>query len=469
MLKLETDYLVVGAGASGMAFVDALVDHSSADVIMVDRRHRPGGHWHDAYPFVRLHQPAACYGVSSTQLGGDRIDERGNNAGMYELSSAAEICSYFSEVMERVLLASGRVRYMPMSNYSRTEDGRHVVTSSLNGEEVEIVVRRKVVDAAYIEPTIPSTHTPAFEIDPAAVVIPPNDLVKRRTTAAGYTVLGAGKTAMDTCTWLLENGVDAERITWVRSRDVWSISRAWTQCLDLVKTRVGFGAAWLEAAATSENGLEMALKLEELGVFLRVDPDVVPTAFRGATISEEEIEGLRTIKNVVRAGRVTRVRDGGIDMVEGSVDLPPGQVFVDCTATGLRTLERRRVFEPDRITLQYVTPGFACWSAATLAVVEAEMGDDLDAKEHLALPVVYTGHVDDLLSFTRDHMVSSRRRGEVPSVRKWSGETRLNPARGLRERVTDPEVKAAMDASRVWAEPAMKNLAKRVGAAGQMV
>jgi cation diffusion facilitator CzcD-associated flavoprotein CzcO len=42
---LETDYLVIGAGAAGMAFTDALIADSDADVVMVDRRHRPGGHW----------------------------------------------------------------------------------------------------------------------------------------------------------------------------------------------------------------------------------------------------------------------------------------------------------------------------------------------------------------------------------------------------------------------------------------
>jgi cation diffusion facilitator CzcD-associated flavoprotein CzcO len=54
MRGIETDYLVVGAGAAGMAFVDSLIDACHADVVMVDRRHRPGGHWNDAYPFVRL-------------------------------------------------------------------------------------------------------------------------------------------------------------------------------------------------------------------------------------------------------------------------------------------------------------------------------------------------------------------------------------------------------------------------------
>ena len=50
---LEVDYLVVGAGASGMAFVDSLIAESDAEVALVDRRHGPGGHWNDDYPFVR--------------------------------------------------------------------------------------------------------------------------------------------------------------------------------------------------------------------------------------------------------------------------------------------------------------------------------------------------------------------------------------------------------------------------------
>ena len=36
---VETDYLVVGAGAMGMAFTDALIDHADVHVTLVDRRH----------------------------------------------------------------------------------------------------------------------------------------------------------------------------------------------------------------------------------------------------------------------------------------------------------------------------------------------------------------------------------------------------------------------------------------------
>ena len=70
---LDVDYLVVGAGASGMAFTDALIDHAAVRVAVVDRRHSVGGHWLDAYPFVRLHQASTFYGVASTLLGGNRL------------------------------------------------------------------------------------------------------------------------------------------------------------------------------------------------------------------------------------------------------------------------------------------------------------------------------------------------------------------------------------------------------------
>ena len=65
---LETDYLIVGAGAMGLAFADTLLQESDARMLIVDRRHGPGGHWNDAYPFVRLHQPSAFYGVESRPL-----------------------------------------------------------------------------------------------------------------------------------------------------------------------------------------------------------------------------------------------------------------------------------------------------------------------------------------------------------------------------------------------------------------
>src|ERR671921_916229 len=106
---VEADYLVVGAGAAGMAFTDALIDHADVRVALVDRRHAAGGHWLDAYPFVRLHQASAFYGVASTLLGDGRVQERGPEAGLHERATAPEICAYYGRVLSERMLASGKV------------------------------------------------------------------------------------------------------------------------------------------------------------------------------------------------------------------------------------------------------------------------------------------------------------------------------------------------------------------------
>ncbi len=110
---IETDYLVIGAGATAMAFVDTLLKETNARIVMVDRHGRPGGHWNDAYPFVRLHQPSAFYGVNSRELGSGTKDTTALNEGLYELASGAEVVSYFDQVMNQQFLPSGRVRYFP--------------------------------------------------------------------------------------------------------------------------------------------------------------------------------------------------------------------------------------------------------------------------------------------------------------------------------------------------------------------
>ena len=105
--RLKADYLVVGAGASGMAFVDEILQGSpDKTVVMVDKRAQAGGHWVDAYNFVSLHMPAGNYGVRSAPLG--TSDD--------ELSTKPQIVAYYDQLMKR-FIASGRVRFYPMSQY----------------------------------------------------------------------------------------------------------------------------------------------------------------------------------------------------------------------------------------------------------------------------------------------------------------------------------------------------------------
>ena len=174
MASHETDYLIIGAGAVGLAFADTLLAETDAHITLIDRHGKPGGHWNDAYPFVALHQPSAFYGVNSMPLGANRKDTFGSNEGCYELASGAEVSSYFDKVMHQTLLPSGRVSYYPMSNY--LGDGRFV--SLLSGKETHVSVRKKTVDATYYGTTVPSTHTPKYKVADDAWLVTPNGLAQ---------------------------------------------------------------------------------------------------------------------------------------------------------------------------------------------------------------------------------------------------------------------------------------------------
>ena len=457
MREIETDYLVVGAGATGMSFADALVAETDADVVLVDRRHRPGGHWLDAYPFVRLHQPSAYYGVNSRVLGQNRVDDRGPNAGFYERATAAEIVDYFNRVLEEELIASGRVRFFAMCDYLGADADGHRFVSLLTGTPTHVRVRRRVVDATYVESSIPSRHTPGFVIDPGVRMLPPNDLVDLAEPASGFTVIGAGKTAMDTCNWLLDTGVDANRIRWIRPRDGWFFNRTYMQPLDLVASYMQLQARFVERAAGCDGPDGFLDGLEADGIMVRIDPGVRPQVFRGATVSGLELDSLRAIDDVIRLGRVRRIGTRRVEFDHGEVPSDPGQIFVDCTAAGLRPVESRPVFDRGHITMQYVTIGVAPWSAATIAAVEASDRDD-DRKNQLCPPVVFTGDAADTLRLALAGMTGLMARAAEPDLAAWTEQCRLNPARGAAEHLDDPQVISAFDALVTNMGPALVNL-----------
>jgi cation diffusion facilitator CzcD-associated flavoprotein CzcO len=133
---LEADYLIIGAGATAMAFADTLLTETDATIAMLDRRHCPGGHWNDAYPFVRPHSPSSFYGVNSAPLGLDRIETNGTNRGHMELASGAEIVGYFDQVMRQRFLPSGRVTFLATHDYHNG-----AATSRLSGKSVDLQAR----------------------------------------------------------------------------------------------------------------------------------------------------------------------------------------------------------------------------------------------------------------------------------------------------------------------------------------
>src|SRR3954454_12197544 len=185
-MAISCDYLVIGAGAAGLAFADALTAATDVDVLLVDRRAHAGGHWNDAYPFVSLHQPSATYGVTSRVLGSDAIDRTGTNAGFYERATGVEICAYFRQVLTHDLVGSGKVRFLGMHDHVGDDAHGHEVVSRLTSARAEIEVRRKVVDATYLATSTPASHRPSFTIDPEATVIPVGELPSVASAPAGF-------------------------------------------------------------------------------------------------------------------------------------------------------------------------------------------------------------------------------------------------------------------------------------------
>jgi hypothetical protein len=387
MTVVDTDYFVVGAGAAGMAFADALIADSDADVVLVDRRYEPGGHWNDAYSFVRLHQPSASYGVNSRVLGRDSIDEFGPNGGLYERATATEICAYFRAVLHEHLLPSGRVRFLPMCDYLGDWKHRHELRSR-TGEVIEVRARRKVVDATYLETLVPATHTPSFTVDPGVRMISVNDLIHVDDPGSGFTIIGGGKTALDACLWLLDLGVDPETIRWIRPRDAWLLDRAFQQPLGLVDWLIEGVSLTLEAAASADSVEDLFHRLEACGQLIRLDRSVEPTMYRCATVSTEELTRLRQIENVVRQGRVVRITPERIVFDHGAVSTNRNQVHVDCSAAGLRKATARPIFEPGLITLQQVRTCQPTFNAALVAYLEASGRSD-EERNRLCPPNPY--------------------------------------------------------------------------------
>ncbi|MEM7272419.1 MAG: NAD(P)/FAD-dependent oxidoreductase [Actinomycetota bacterium] len=419
----SVDYLVIGSGATAMAFVDTMLTETDATFAMVDRRHVPGGHWNDAYPFVRLHQPSEYYGVASRPLGRGRKDEVGFNRGYYELASGVEVTAYFHDVMEDRFLPSGRVSYFPSSDYDQV-DG--TVTSRLSGQRTE-VRHRTLVDASLLTTTIPLTHDRPFEVAPDVVCEPPNNLPRLAAEHRSIVVIGGGKTAMDSVSWLVGHGFPTDRITWVVPRDSWLINRSTVQPgAENFQATFGALASQLEACAGAGSVEELCLAQEEAGNWLRLTPDVWPGMFHAATISERELADIRKVDNIVRLGHLRRIEPDRLIMAEGEVACAPGSLHIDCTASAATTNVgvRRPVFADGRIELQMVRSFQPCFSAALLGWIEANIDDDRKASFARPTPMIDT--VQDWLTVQADDLRNAAAWGSEPALNDWVTNCRLN-------------------------------------------
>lgn len=453
---LEADYLVVGAGASGMAFADALTTYADARVALVDRRHGPGGHWLDAYPFVRLHQASAFYGVASTMLGSGSIQREGPEAGLHERASASEVCAYYERVLNARLVPSGRVEFHRNCEYV----GNGSFASRLSGERYQAGPDCRIVDARYVAPEIPATTAPPFGVADGVRVLPVHELPRLDTAPAEFVIVGSGKTATDTCVWLLERGVDPDSICWVRPREPWMLNRAVVQPDPAVFT--GMAADTMEAATAASSPDDLFRRLEEMGVMLRIDRSIKPTMAKTPTLAQWELDLLRSIERVVRLGHIRRVEPTRIELERGDAAIHRNAVVVHCAARGFLYPPLIPIWGDHPITIQPVRAGFPCLAAALIGYVEATREHDAEKNRVCTPSPLADTPTDWALMQTLGGRAALAFNAE-PDIKQWADGVALNPARVPPERPVDPALTAATERLRAVASPGMDAMAELAG------
>ena len=448
---VQADYLVVGAGAAGMAFVDSLIHNADVHVALLDRRHSAGGHWLDAYPFVRLHQASEFYGVVSTPLGKGERQTDGPEAGMCQRAAAPEIVAYYARVLEN-MVTSGKVSFHPNSEYH----GGRRWTSRVSGQNFAVPNSCRVVNAHYLAPDIPAQTPAPFGVADGAHVIPVNDLVRLPEIPGQFVIVGSGKTATDAIVWLLDNGVDPGAVCWLRPRDPWMFNRAVVQPDPVIY--LGMVADILEAAceATSPDGL--FLRMEAAGVMLRIDPRVTPSMAKTPTLAQWELDRLRAIENVVRLGHVRHVEPGRVVCAGGEAAIDRDAVVVHCAASGLRHQPLVPIWGSKAITLQSVAVG-PIFGAAIAGYVEATREDDAE-KNRLCPPHPFSNTPADWPQMIVLGARGSQALATEPDVKRWSHATSLYRSRIPAERASDPDVVDAVARVEAVTEIGMARLAE---------
>ena len=375
---LKTDYLVVGAGAMGMAFADTIFkEQPNSTITLVDQKPAPGGHWLDSYPYVRLHQPASFYGVNSERL----------ETSSGDLSSKQEILSYYSKVLYGMEKA-GRVKFFGMMEHTGNGQVRSIVDPH---KKVKFEIKKRLVDSTYMKVEVPSTTPPKFEVSKNVRLVPPNHLFSLSTSYERYNIIGAGKTAVDAICFLIDSGVPQEEIFWFVSQDSWFWNRELVQPPLVGKAFL----ALLNAVDDNEFVDDAFLELEKIENVFRLDDEIMPTKWKCATISKRELQTIRKIQNVIRKGRVKKLTKTNVFLERGKEQNFDRSINIDCSAGGLAPRAEKKIFSKNTITLQSIMMCQQIFSASIIAKIESL---DLTANEKnaLVMPVSHPEFADDL-------------------------------------------------------------------------
>jgi len=235
---------------------------------------------------------------------------------------------------------------------------------------------------------VPSMRPPPYQVAPGSDCAPPNDL-PRHGGRERYVIVGAGKTGIDTCLWLLGYGIAPDRLTWVMPRDSWLLDRATIQPGSLFADRIKASfTAQLRAVRDAESVEDLFSRLEDSGALLRIDADKI-------------------------------VLD------DGSVAMDGCALYIDCTADGAEKRPATPIFDTGRITLQSVRGCQQIFSAALVAHVETAYPDDT-VKNQLCVPLPHPDTDLDWLRVALADYGNQLRWLADPDLTTWLAATRLD-------------------------------------------
>ena len=170
---------------------------------------------------------------------------------------------------------------------------------------------------------------------------------------------------------------------------------------------------------------DLLLRLAECGQLLRIDPRVVPSRYRCATVSRSELDQLRRIEHIVRLGHVHRIESGRVILEEGTLPTKPNALYVDCSASGIRSRPPVPVFGQRTITLQPVRTCQQCFSSALIAHVDLAQEDDAQKNtlcKPIALPILSVDWLHMFVANLANQSVWNSHR----ELRAWISRSRLD-------------------------------------------
>jgi hypothetical protein len=184
------------------------------------------------------------------------------------------------------------------------------------------------------------------------------------------------------------------------------------------------------SAATATSADDIFLHLEERGHTLRLDRDSLPTKFHYPTISQGEVDLLRSIDRVLRIGRISHIEPGTLHGVDGDAEVPEHALYIDCTATAAPRQAVSPIWDGDRITPQLLQVPLVSLSASVAGFIEATFETD-EEKNALAVPSPMTDtpahYPQALLANAVNRMLWS----QSPPIMAFLKTARLDPAQRI--------------------------------------